>query len=246
MSAIRVGIAGGCGRMGRAVSDAIAVDEELELAVLLVSPDWLTRARNGPLPLDVPVVDDVGEFVQQSDVVIDFTSAGLMLDLAPACAEHQVALVSGTTGLGEEHHAAMELASKRAPILWAPNMSAGIAALMALLPSVTTALNDYDIEIVETHHRGKRDAPSGTALAVARRIEQQAGASEVILHSVRAGGNPGTHVVIFADTGDELTITHRAFGRECYARGALRAARFVVGRPPGLFTMADVITPVAV
>jgi 4-hydroxy-tetrahydrodipicolinate reductase len=246
MSAIRVGIAGGYGRMGRAVSDAIAGDEEFELATLLVSPGWLTRVDNGsPLP-SVPVVDNVRDFVQQSDVVTDFTTADVMLDLAPACADHRVALVSGTTGIGEEHHAAMDLASNRVAVLWSPNMSAGIAAIMALLPGVTSALSDYDIEIIETHHRGKRDAPSGTALALASRIEQQDGASAVTVHSVRAGGNPGTHSVIFGDTGDELTITHRANGRECYARGALRAARFVVGRPPGLFTMADVITPVAV
>lgn len=154
MSAIRVGNAGGYGRTGLAVSDAIAGDEEFELATLRVSPGWLTHVDNGSPSPSVPVVDNVPDFVQQSDVVIDFTMAEAILDLASTCAVRGVALVSGRTGLGREHLAAKDLTSTRVPVLWSPNMSAGIAAIMALLPGATSALRDYDIEIIETYHRG--------------------------------------------------------------------------------------------
>lgn len=246
MSAVRVGIAGGLGRMGRAVASVTEDQRAYHLAALLVSPNSLDRDPGSAGSLRVPVSDDIHEFVHQVDVVIDFTTADTMLALAPACAEQRVALVSGTTGMGPAHHAAMESAGTHVPVLWSPNMSLGINAMLKVLPVMARALGDYDTGIVETHHRQKRDAPSGTAVALATCIDGADGPRSVALHSVRIGGNPGTHSVVFGGGDDEVTITHRVYDRTCYARGALAAAWFVIRKPPGLYSMADVVSPVAV
>ena len=149
-------------------------------------------------------------------------------------------------------------AAERIPVFVARNLSVGIAALVRVLPDLVAALDGFDIEIVETHHRHKVDAPSGTALALLEAIRSaqihadpltvhgRSGHAprqpeEVGIHAVRAGGNPGEHSVILADAGEEIRISHRAFSRRPYALGALRAARWLVGRPPGLYGMADLL-----
>jgi 4-hydroxy-tetrahydrodipicolinate reductase len=156
--------------------------------------------------------------------------------------------------------AAVRDCGDRAAILVAPNLSLGINLLVEILPTIVQALGgDYDVEIVEAHHRHKKDAPSGTAIrlgeaiaaAVDRPLAQlerhgRSGISprqpgEIGLHSLRLGGVAGEHHVIFANEGEEIQLTHRTFSRETFARGALRAARFLAGRPPGLYSMADVL-----
>jgi 4-hydroxy-tetrahydrodipicolinate reductase len=170
-----------------------------------------------------------------------------------------VPLVSGTTGLTGEQMAELELSAAHIPVFHARNMSVGVSAVTAVLPALVQALDGYDIEIVEAHHRHKVDAPSGTALvlaeaiaaALARPLVELASygrqghapraADEIGIHAVRAGGNAGEHTIIFADDGEEIRLSHRAFSRRTFALGALRAARFIVGQPPGRYGMADVL-----
>jgi 4-hydroxy-tetrahydrodipicolinate reductase len=182
---------------------------------------------------------------------------------ARACAGAGRAFVSGTTGLGPDQMAELEACARQVPVFHARNLSLGLATLLGVLPAIARSLADYDVEIVETHHRHKVDAPSGTALALAEAVAGATGAvlpdgavfgrhghaprraGELGLHAVRAGGNPGEHVVILADEGEEVRIVHRAFNRRPYAQGALRAAAFVAARPPGLYGMAELLADLA-
>jgi 4-hydroxy-tetrahydrodipicolinate reductase len=159
--------------------------------------------------------------------------------------------------LSPEQLARLDAAAARVPVFHARNMSAGIDAILRALPALLAALPGYDVEIIETHHRHKRDAPSGTALAIAEAVARAIGShlpdaatfgregmasrrpGEIGVHAVRGGGNPGEHAVIVAGDGEEIRLSHRSFGRRAYADGALRAARFVAGRPPGRYGMAD-------
>ena len=147
-------------------------------------------------------------------------------------------------------------AAERTAVFHATNMSPGVNAMLAVLPALARALDGYDIEIVETHHRHKVDAPSGTALTLARALAAATGdpldgravhgrqgaskraAGEIGIHAVRAGGNPGEHTIILASEGEEVQLSHRAFSRAAYAQGALRAARLIVGLPPGWYEPA--------
>jgi 4-hydroxy-tetrahydrodipicolinate reductase len=184
-------------------------------------------------------------------VVIDVSAPAGTLAHARICADYGVPLVSGVTGLSAAEMAELRRLAARIPMLHARNLSPGMAALLALLPALAAALAGYDLEIVETHHRHKRDAPSGTALALA---EAAAGGAPVVLgrggiapradgeigiHAVRGGGNPGEHAVIFAADGEEVRVCHRAFSRRAYADGALRAAAWIVGQPAGWYGMVD-------
>jgi 4-hydroxy-tetrahydrodipicolinate reductase len=203
------------------------------------------------------IAADPGELLGEVDALVDFTKPEAAVAGARACAAAGVALVSGTTGLSAGQLDELRSAAERVPVFYARNMSLGVSALLAALPRLVRALAGYDVEIVETHHRHKTDAPSGTALALAEAIAaalevdladratygrqgiapRQLG--EIGIHAIRSGGNPGEHVVVIADEGEEVRIAHRAFGRRAYARGALRAARFVAGRAPGFYTPAD-------
>jgi 4-hydroxy-tetrahydrodipicolinate reductase len=167
-----------------------------------------------------------------------------------------VPLVSGTTGLDVAQIATVRAAAERVAVFHAANMSPGVNAALAVLPTLVRALGDYDVEIVEAHHRHKADAPSGTALALARAVAGLSGealdgrlrhgregtslrdASEIGIHAIRAGGNPGEHTVILASEGEEVRLSHRAFSRASYAAGSLRAARLIVGQPPGWYDPA--------
>jgi 4-hydroxy-tetrahydrodipicolinate reductase len=196
--------------------------------------------------------------LQAADVIIDVTLPDATVAFAERCAAAGVPFVTGTTGLDAEQSARLARAAEQIPVFAARNLSVGIAAIARILPDLVAALDGFDIEIIETHHRHKVDAPSGTALALLEAITVDQGSpnqrvvhgrtghaprqpGEVGIHAVRAGGNPGEHAVILADAGEEIRISHRAFSRRPYALGALRAARWVVGRPPGLYGMADLL-----
>jgi 4-hydroxy-tetrahydrodipicolinate reductase len=191
--------------------------------------------------------------------VIDFSTPTGAVTYARACASAGVPFVSGTTGLSEQDMAELRSASQQIPVFYARNMSLGIATLLAVLPQIAAALSGFDIEIVETHHRHKVDAPSGTALALGEVIASSLpGATsaafthgreglaprrpgEIGFHAVRAGGNPGEHQIIFASEGEEVRLSHRSFSRRAYAEGALRAAAFVAGRQPGFYGLDDLL-----
>jgi len=205
--------------------------------------------------------DDLRSAVGVADVVIDFSLASATSGVVASCVEHGKALVIGTTGHGPADRAHIQAAQDRIPIVWAANYSTGVNTLFWLTGKAAEILGpEFDLEIVEMHHRLKRDAPSGTAatlagiLAEARKLQCETALrhgrqgitgerprAEIGIHAVRGGDVVGEHTVIFAADGERLELTHKASSRETFANGALRAAEWVMHQPPGIYTMQDVL-----
>ena len=243
---VRIGIAGLPGRMGREVS-ALALRDP----AVTVTGGW--SRGNQDTVLGVPVTSDLPTLLTDCDVLIDFTKAAATLTVAAACAAAGVPLVTGVTGQNAAEDAALHDAATRVAVFHAANMSPGVNAMLAVLPALVRALQGYDLELVEAHHRYKADAPSGTAVALARVMADASGAAlaeravygregaslrqppEIGIHAVRAGGNPGEHSIILASDGEEIRLSHRAFNRSAYAEGALKAARLLIGQPAGWY-----------
>jgi 4-hydroxy-tetrahydrodipicolinate reductase len=194
------------------------------------------------------------------DVIVDFSSPEAFADLTGVVARTGTSLVSGTTGLGTEEQDALERASKTAAVLWEPNMSVGIHILVGLVERAASQLGpDFDVEVSEAHHRMKADAPSGTAKRLVEALLRQRGSdaakvifgregrpgprppSEIAVHALRGGDVVGDHTVHFLGAGERIELTHRATHRDVFAHGALRAARFLVGKPPGRYGMRDLV-----
>jgi 4-hydroxy-tetrahydrodipicolinate reductase len=178
------------------------------------------------------VTDDLSRIIERGDVVIDFTAPVATVEAARICGEAGKAMVVGTTGWSAEQRSQFEEAVKEIPCVLAPNYSVGVNVLFKLVEEAARILGDeYDVEIVEAHHRFKKDAPSGTALGLA----------EIGIHAIRAGDIVGEHTVLFGGMGERIELVHRAQSRDTFAQGALRAARFVAKAPPGLYDMGDVL-----
>jgi 4-hydroxy-tetrahydrodipicolinate reductase len=205
--------------------------------------------------------DDPTAHTTHCDVVIDFSHSNGTLSLARACREAKKPAVIGTTGHSNEERAAIEELAGEVPVVLSPNFSVGVNALFWLSRKTAEMLGDgFDLEIVEAHHRSKKDAPSGTAKKLAEILCEVRGldyganvahgreglvgerpANEIGVHSIRGGDVVGDHTVTFAGAGERLELTHKAASRETFATGALRAARWVVGKPAGLYSMEDVL-----
>ena len=250
---MKVAIAGAGGRMGRALIDAVLADGELSLVAAL---DVKGSSALGQPVGDIKVTSDLGA-IDKADVLIDFTRPeGTLRHL-----EHARAMVIGTTGFTEEDKGAIAEAAKRIPIVMAANFAVGVNAVYKLAETAARILgDDYDVEIVEAHHRHKVDAPSGTALhlgqivaqAMGRELEKNAvfgrkgdlgerKPKQIGFHAIRGGDIVGEHTVIFAGTGERVEVTVRSQSRTTYAQGALRAVKFLKERAPGLYGMADVL-----
>ncbi len=232
---------GARGKMGRAVTAAAA-----ELGVVVAASTDLGDEIRAAVPL--------------ADVVVDFSSHQATAELIAAAVERAKPLVIGTTGHSPEEKSRLVKLAARVPCVWTGNFSIGVNLLYALTRRATRALGeDFDVELVEMHHRLKKDAPSGTAVRLLeivleeRRLDRAAlrhgregitgerPRSEVAVHSLRGGDVVGDHSVIFAGAGERLELTHKASDRAVFARGALRAAQWVVTRPPGVYDMQDVL-----
>ncbi len=250
---MRIGIAGVAGRMGRMVAEEAAASG-LSLAGGIDRP--------GTSGAPVLLLDGIDALAAAADVVIDFTHAGSVGEHARALRAAGTAWVLGTTGLSPADEAAVSTAAEAIAVVQAANFSPGVNLLLALAERLGAALpaDEYDAEIVEMHHRQKVDAPSGTALALGRAVARgrgvafeavrepardgQAGArrpGSIGFAALRGGQVVGEHTVLFAAAGEHLSLTHRAFDRRSFAAGAVRAARWLAGRPPGLYGMADVL-----
>lgn len=264
-----IAVAGAAGRMGKSLIEAVmAAEPDLGLGAATV------KAGDPSLGLDagllasgrkagVRTVDSLAGCAGDFDVLIDFTSPAALAGHAEFCRAHRKALVLGTTGLGPEHHELLAACAEAAPVLHAPNMSLGVNLSLQLLRQAGAALGEgFDVEIIEAHHRHKKDAPSGTALAMGRAVAETRGQNladcaiygrrgisgerdrnTIGFASVRGGDIVGEHTVIFAGPGERLEISHKAGNRATFANGALRAARWLAGKPPKLYTMPDVLTP---
>ncbi len=252
----RVGIAGIAGRMGQEIVSAGMADDQIDVVGGVVRPAPANGTRPN-LPDHLTVVDQVQQLLSAIDVLIDFTNPATTLEMARACAAAGRPIVSGVTGLAPDQLDELQGIGSRIPVFYARNMSVGLNAILRILPSLVQALDGYDIEITETHHRHKKDAPSGTAMVLAEAIAEaldrplanhaiygRQGLSprqpgEIGIHALRAGGNNGEHVVLLADEGEEIRIAHRAYSRRTFASGALRAARYLAQQPAGFYTMSD-------
>ena len=263
---IKLIVHGAAGRMGRQIIAAASNAADLHVVAAVGRPDSVGLGQDagilaGGKASGVLVTDDLGGALELGGVVIDVSTPTAAVGLVGKVASRGTPTVVATTGLSASDLAAIREAASSAPILVAPNLSVGINLLTEVLPIVVRALGpDYDIEIVEAHHRFKKDAPSGTAIRLAEAIAAALGrplaelerdgrhgimpreTGEIGVHAVRAGGIVGEHHVIFANEGEQIEISHRAFSRETFARGALRAARFLANQEPGFYTMQDVLS----
>jgi 4-hydroxy-tetrahydrodipicolinate reductase len=258
-------VAGAAGRMGKMLIQLIAADPSHKLVGALeakgvpaVGLDVGASAGIGAL--GVKITDDYASIARPDTVTLDFTTAVASLEHLEVAAKAGAAIVIGSTGFTPEmEQRAKELASKTRTVI-APNMSMGVNVLMKLVREAAAILKDYDAEVIEIHHRTKVDAPSGTALGLGRAIAEARGQNlaneatygregitgvrprgQIAVLAMRAGDAVGDHTVIFGGTGERLELTHRAQSREGLARGAMRAAAWLVDKKPGLYTMRDVL-----
>ena len=261
---VRVAVAGGLGRMGRTLVDLVQASEALQLAAVTLAP-----GESAPRQLDRDAADsgeqlythDIASALARADVLIDFTTPTAAVAHAAALREAGVAWVLGTTGLDAPQQALVQRAAAKIAICQAANFSAGVNLMLRLVELAARAVDsDTDLEVIEAHHRHKVDAPSGTALAIgkamaaARGVDLEARAitsregltgarpeGAIGFATIRAGDIVGEHTALFAGAGERLEITHRAATRHAFARGACRAAAWLVSRPAGLYDMQDVL-----
>ena len=256
---LNIVITGAGGRMGATL--IAAVRASTDLAVSGATERKGSELLGRDIVPGVSVVDRLDEALSGARAVIDFTGPEASLLHARVCADHQVPLVLGTTGLSPTQKAEIAERAKVVPIVMAPNMSVGVNVLFKLAGEIARVLgDDYDVEIVETHHRLKKDAPSGTALRLAESVAEGLGLDpqrDVVksrdgligerprrvigLQTLRGGDVVGDHTVLYLGDGERVELTHKATSRGNFASGALRAARWVVGQPPGLYDMLDVL-----
>jgi 4-hydroxy-tetrahydrodipicolinate reductase len=258
-----VGVNGACGRMGQRILRLALEDKELRVTAALDAPGHPLLGKDvgevlGVGSLGVPVRSEL-PLGQRLDVLIDFSLPEGTLAVLPVCVERRIPLVVATTGHTPAQRKEIEEAAHETAVLMAPNMSLAVNVLMKLVGQAAAVLRDkgFDVEITERHHRFKKDSPSGTALHFARIIQEAMGqthlrhgreglvgerpAHEIGIHAIRVGDNVGEHTIIFSTLGETLELTHRAHTRDCYARGALQAAKFLADRPPGRYSMNDVL-----
>lgn len=250
MSAVKLVIAGSCGRMGRSIATLALADPVYAVAGALEASGHEAMGHDygtvlgRPQPLKLPVTDDARAALSRGDVLVEFTVPEVTVEHATLAAELRKPMVIGTTGLTAAQQDALKAAAKHIPIVFSPNMSLGVNLLFELATLAAERLGQrFDVEIIEAHHKRKKDAPSGTAKRLAEAVAagRKQPASAVPVHAVRAGDIVGDHTVIFAGTSERLELTHRAQSRDVFAGGALLAARFVAGRKPGLYDMANVL-----
>lgn len=260
---IKIAINGACGRMGMRMVQVALEDSQVRVVAAC------ERAGHPALGKDIGILagkDAVGVTLStvlsgQPDVVIDFSEPKSSLERAREAAAMGAALVIGTTGFTDEQKKELEAIAQRTACLVSPNMSLGVNLLMALVGKVAKVLGEeYDVEIVEVHHRFKKDAPSGTALRLAEKIAEATGRTlsrdavygrhgivgerkrnEIGIHAVRAGDAVGDHTVMYSCLGERIELVHRANTRDAFARGALRVAKFMAGKPPGMYNIADAL-----
>lgn len=241
MKPLRVLLVGSAGRMGQAILETAKLDSQTDVVGMCDQGDPIEPA------------------VSHADVVIDFSHASAITDICRVVASRKISLVVGTTGHSDEQREAIERCAKSVPVVLSSNYSVGVNALFWLTRHAARLLGpDFDLEIIEMHHRMKKDAPSGTAKTLAEILKAERDVvemrhgregmpgerkrGELGIHSIRGGDVVGDHTVIFAGDGERLELSHRATSRATFAKGALRAAHWVAkNRPPGLYSMEDVL-----
>ena len=264
---MKIGVTGITGRMGRTIAAQVLQDEVVELSCALVRKgsgqegedvaEFLGFAENGG-----KMISDINLFLQNCDAVIDFSAPALSLEIAAKCAAAKKIMVCGTTGFSENEKQQLAEYAKNTVIIWSSNMSLGINLLMNLAEKVATILHDdFDVEIVEMHHKNKVDAPSGTALSLGAAVAHGRGVDlqksavmarvgkdakrekgEIGFATLRGGDVIGDHSIIFAGDGERVELTHKASNRDIFAKGAIRAAIWGSAKDAGFYSMRDVLS----
>jgi 4-hydroxy-tetrahydrodipicolinate reductase len=260
---LRLSIHGAAGRMGRRLIALGSVDPDLKIVAALEHAEHPELGKDaglaaGVVELHVPFS---GALNVETDAVIDFSIPDGTRRILSVCEQRKLPLVVATTGLHEEEKQQLAHAAKNIPIVWSPSMSLAVNLTMKLCATAGGALKNLasgvDVEIIERHHRFKEDAPSGTALKFGDIIAGVMGQSEHVhgrkgmtgkrtrqeigYHALRCGDNPGEHTIVFGMLGETIELTVKASNRDCYAIGALAAAKFIADKPPGLYSMSDVL-----
>ncbi len=227
---IRLALSGAQGRVGKFITESVNHDKTFDLVVELLE-------NNGGLSLLEKT---------PTDVLIDFTVPAATMEYLTACEQHGIPMVIGTTGFSAEQTAKITDAAKKIPIVYAPNMSVGVNLSLRILEFLTKAVGSCsDISLEETHHKNKRDKPSGTALEMAKVINDSLPAPVITAENItsrRLDEGAGQHTALFSLAGETLEIKHQALDRSVYAKGALQAASWLIGKKPGLYNMQDVLS----
>jgi len=263
---IKVIVCGGCGRMASKVAQLIYQDSELKLMGIVESsthPDigkeW--GATVGQSKTGIMVVDNLESIIQDADQIVEFTNPKVSLQHLEIVAKYKKTMIIGTTGFSGEEIEKMKSLSQNIPFLFSPNMSLGVNLLIKLAVETAVSLGDsYDIEIIESHHRFKKDAPSGTAKKLAQEIAKAKNINldevgiygrqgligerkreEIGIHSIRGGDITGEHIVMFTALGERIELTHKAHSRDTFAHGTIQSIKFIEGKPAGFYEMKDVL-----
>ncbi len=263
---IRVIVDGACGRMGKMIVQGVVQQEDMQIVGAIeyagnpqIGEDVGEVAGVGPL--GVSVGGNLSSILGEADVVIEFTTPGATIENLRSVVEADKAMVIATTGFADEELVQVHELAAQISCVMAPNMSVGINVMLQAIQVVAKALgDDYDVEVIEAHHNQKVDSPSGTALRIAevladaldRKLPEvgvygrhgivgKRPRKEIAIHAIRGGDIAGDHTVLFAGAGERIEITHRAHSREAFARGAIRAARWVVNAPKGLHDISEVL-----
>jgi len=262
----KVIVCGGGGRMGSKVAQLIHQNENMELSGIIESSSHPTKGKDWGIAVGlgktgIIIKDDLEEIIQNTDQIVEFTNPQVSLKHLEIVSKYKKTMIMGTTGFSTEEIDKMKKLSQEMPFLLSPNMSLGVNLLLKLAAETAVALgDDYDIEIIESHHRFKKDAPSGTAKKLAQEIakakninlddvviygregltgERKRG--EIGIHSIRGGDITGEHTVMFTTLGERLELTHKAHSRDTFAYGTIQAIKFMEGKPAGFYEMKDVL-----
>jgi 4-hydroxy-tetrahydrodipicolinate reductase len=260
---VKIALHGATGRMGQSVVRVVHERGTCQIVGAVAAPDDPHQGRDvgevaGVGVIGVTVTSDVSAGLLGADMIIDFSAVAALAPLVKAAVRAKLPLVSGTTGIGKAGEAVIDDAAKAIPVLWAANMSLGIEVLAQLARTATEMLgDDFDVEIVETHHKHKVDAPSGTALRLAAAVGEARGGlamkygregaagprkkDELAVVGLRGGDVLGDHTIHLLGPGERIELTHRTTQREMLARGAVRAAAWLVGRPPRRYALRDLL-----
>ncbi|MCD6380232.1 4-hydroxy-tetrahydrodipicolinate reductase [bacterium] len=247
-------ICGALGKMGSDIAEEILSSNEYRLSGAIETPEHQEQGNNLG---EITITSRLEDIISQADVIIDFTTPGASLSHIKICALAGKPAVVGTTGFTSSQRQEIEKASEKIPLLVSPNMSSGINLMFRVVADVARSLSNFDIEITEIHHNRKKDAPSGTAARIAEKIMKVRKESHIVygregttgprkkneigIHSLRGGDVIGEHTVIFAGDGERFEITHRAHSRRAFVHGALAAAKYIITKPPGLYSMEDLL-----
>ncbi|NPA74006.1 MAG: 4-hydroxy-tetrahydrodipicolinate reductase [Epsilonproteobacteria bacterium] len=250
---VKIGIHGSTGRVGKLLIENLKDDKDVEISVLHAIEEFTFS-----VPENILITNDTNTLLEKADVVIDFTLPKGTQTLLEHALSNPKPLVIGTTGLDEHQHNLIKELSQKAPVLYSTNMSLGVAVLNKLAALASEALSDFDIEIVEMHHRYKKDAPSGTALTLGESVANARGLlldevrvsgrngiigerkkDEIAIMALRGGDIVGRHTVGFYNDGEFIELNHTATSRDTFAKGAIKAAKWIVGKEPRLYSIND-------